>query len=73
MKYERKALQTLLRHALHGTIYTGGVFVSSAVEVECLLGQVAFKMLVVDCTLLHYLKSDRTLRDVLNVCAFLSV
>lgn len=38
-----------------------------------ILCQVAFKMLMIDCTLLHYLKSDRTLRDVLNVCAFLSV
>ncbi|NXJ19894.1 UBP25 hydrolase, partial [Dicrurus megarhynchus] len=39
---------------------------------EAIMDTVAFKMLVIDCTLLHYLKSDRTLRDVLNVCAFLS-
>ncbi|NXC03242.1 UBP25 hydrolase, partial [Orthonyx spaldingii] len=37
---------------------------------EAVMDTVAFKMLVIDCTLLHYLKSDRTLRDVLNVCAF---
>ncbi|NWY15876.1 UBP25 hydrolase, partial [Aphelocoma coerulescens] len=39
---------------------------------EAIMDTVAFKMLMIDCTLLHYLKSDRTLRDVLNVCAFLS-
>ncbi|NXA62089.1 UBP25 hydrolase, partial [Mohoua ochrocephala] len=39
---------------------------------EAIMDTVAFKMLVTDCTLLHYLKSDRTLRDVLIVCAFLS-
>ncbi|NXI87425.1 UBP25 hydrolase, partial [Rhipidura dahli] len=39
---------------------------------EAIMDTVAFKMLVIDCTLLHYLKSDRTLRDVLKVCAFLS-
>ncbi|NXH63816.1 UBP25 hydrolase, partial [Rhabdornis inornatus] len=39
---------------------------------EAIMDTVAFKMLVIDCTLLHYLKGDRTLRDVLNVCAFLS-
>lgn len=37
------------------------------------LGQIAFEMLVIDCGLLHYLKSDRIMSDVLNVCAFLSV
>ncbi|NXD38670.1 UBP25 hydrolase, partial [Copsychus sechellarum] len=39
---------------------------------EAIMDTVAFKMLVIDCTLLHYLKGDRTLRDVLHVCAFLS-
>ncbi|NXB14878.1 UBP25 hydrolase, partial [Rhagologus leucostigma] len=39
---------------------------------EAIMDTVAFKMLVINCTLLHCLKSDRTLRDVLNVCAFLS-
>ncbi|NXD50206.1 UBP25 hydrolase, partial [Corvus moneduloides] len=39
---------------------------------EAIMDTIAFKMLMIDCTLLHYLKSDRTLRDVLNVCAFLS-
>ncbi|NXH86986.1 UBP25 hydrolase, partial [Edolisoma coerulescens] len=39
---------------------------------EAIMDTVAFKLLVIDCTLLHYLKSGRTLRDVLNVCAFLS-
>ncbi|NXA88345.1 UBP25 hydrolase, partial [Melanocharis versteri] len=39
---------------------------------EAIMDTVAFKMLVIDCTLLHYLKSDRTLRDVLNVCALLT-
>ncbi|NXE35697.1 UBP25 hydrolase, partial [Ptilorrhoa leucosticta] len=39
---------------------------------EAIMDTVAFKMLVIDCTLLHYFKSDRTLRDVLDVCAFLS-
>lgn len=36
MEYKRKALATLIGHALHGTVYTGGVFVFLAVEVECL-------------------------------------
>ncbi|NWU03195.1 UBP25 hydrolase, partial [Urocynchramus pylzowi] len=39
---------------------------------EAIMDTVAFKMLVIDCTLLHYLKGDRTLRNVLYVCAFLS-
>ncbi|NXW71840.1 UBP25 hydrolase, partial [Hirundo rustica] len=39
---------------------------------EAIMDTVAFKMLAIDCTLLCYLKGDRTLRDVLNVCAFLS-
>ncbi|NXF08496.1 UBP25 hydrolase, partial [Smithornis capensis] len=39
---------------------------------EAIMDTVAFEMLVIDCTLLHYLKSNRTLSDVLNVCAFLS-
>ncbi|NWS31025.1 UBP25 hydrolase, partial [Polioptila caerulea] len=39
---------------------------------EAIMDSVAFKMLLIDCTLLYYLKGDRTLRDVLNVCAFLS-
>ncbi|NXL71199.1 UBP25 hydrolase, partial [Leptocoma aspasia] len=39
---------------------------------EAIMDTVAFKMLVIDCTLLHYLKGDRTLRNVLNVYAFLS-
>ncbi|NXH47694.1 UBP25 hydrolase, partial [Dicaeum eximium] len=39
---------------------------------EAIMDTVAFKMLVIDCTLLHYLKGDRILRNVRNVCAFLS-
>ncbi|NWT64572.1 UBP25 hydrolase, partial [Prunella himalayana] len=39
---------------------------------EAIMDTVAFKMLVIDCTLLHYLKGNRTLRNVLNICAFLS-
>ncbi|NWZ41964.1 UBP25 hydrolase, partial [Brachypodius atriceps] len=39
---------------------------------EAIMDTVAFKMLVIDCTLLHCLKGDKTLGDVLNVCAFLS-
>lgn len=38
------------------------------------LGQIAFEMLVMDCGLLiYYLKTDRIVSDVLNVCACLSV
>ncbi|NXI06906.1 UBP25 hydrolase, partial [Irena cyanogastra] len=39
---------------------------------EAIMDTVAFRMLVIDCTLLHYLKGDRALRNVLNICAFLS-
>ncbi|NXA13048.1 UBP25 hydrolase, partial [Sapayoa aenigma] len=39
---------------------------------EAIMDTVAFKMLVIDWTLLHCLKSKRTVSDVLNVCAFLS-
>ncbi|NXO82825.1 UBP25 hydrolase, partial [Sitta europaea] len=39
---------------------------------EAIMDTLAFKMLAIDCALLHYLKGDRTLRDVLNSCAFLS-
>ncbi|NWS00666.1 UBP25 hydrolase, partial [Motacilla alba] len=39
---------------------------------EAITDTVAFKMLVTDCTLLYYLKGDRTLRNILNVCTFLS-
>ncbi|NXY29841.1 UBP25 hydrolase, partial [Pomatorhinus ruficollis] len=39
---------------------------------EAIMDTVAFNVLVIDCTLLHYLKGDRTLRGVLNVCAFSS-
>lgn len=37
------------------------------------LGRGAFEMLVIDCGLQLYLKSDSVVSDVLNVCAFLSV
>ncbi|KAF1529269.1 Ubiquitin carboxyl-terminal hydrolase 25, partial [Eudyptes sclateri] len=39
---------------------------------EAIMDTIAFEMLVIDCGLLHYLKSDRITSDVLNVCAFLS-
>ncbi|NXA84623.1 UBP25 hydrolase, partial [Thryothorus ludovicianus] len=39
---------------------------------EAIMDTVASKMLLIDCTLLYYLKGDRTLRAVLNVCSFLS-
>ncbi|KAF1652624.1 Ubiquitin carboxyl-terminal hydrolase 25, partial [Aptenodytes patagonicus] len=39
---------------------------------EAIMDTIAFEMLVIDCGLLHYLKSDRIVSDVLNVCAFLS-
>ncbi|NXF66577.1 UBP25 hydrolase, partial [Ciccaba nigrolineata] len=39
---------------------------------EAIMDTVAFEMLLIDCGLLRYLKSDRIVSDVLNVCAFLS-
>ncbi|NXE74228.1 UBP25 hydrolase, partial [Cochlearius cochlearius] len=39
---------------------------------EAIMDTIAFEMLVIDCGLLHYRKSDGTVSDVLTVCAFLS-